>query len=153
VTTPPVEDDVTILDEDILLRRVFHAGEEHPVKFVITDPITRVRAPTSASFAVEDDGLSLYLERALAGVMLGPESVVIEPMNAVAALSARAIRANHLGIVRDPNPPDVPDPEHLRHAAHCLAKGWEHCKNKKDEHKRRKALASASTLVVDPGAT
>jgi hypothetical protein len=152
VTTPPVQDDATILDDDVLLRRVFHAGEDHPVKFVITDPITRVRAPTSASFAVEGDGLSLYLERTLRAARLGPEAVVTEPMNAVAALPAKAIRANQLGIVRDPNPPDVPDPEHPRHAAHCLAKGWEHCRNKKDEHKRRKALATASTLVVDPGA-
>lgn len=149
--SPP--DDPTILGHDRLFRRIFYARSEDWVRLVVTDSKTHVRQPTSAGFAAEDDGMSVYLESTLQQSGLGPAAVVADPMNAVAALCADAIRGVGLGIVRDPNPADVPDPDHPRHAAHCLAKGWEKCKTRNDVRKLRKALAIASELVIDPGAT
>jgi hypothetical protein len=151
ITSPP--DDPTILGHDRLFRRIFHAREEQWVRLVVTDSKTYVRQPTSAGFVPDDDGLSVYLESTLERSGLGPAAVVANPMNAVAALRADAIRAQGLGIVRDPNPAEVPDPHHPRHAAHCLVKGWEKCKSNKDVRRLRKALAMASELVIDPGAT
>jgi hypothetical protein len=151
VSAPPSADDPSILDKDVLLRRIYHAGRDHPVEFVVTDSITRKRVPTSAGFRAEDDGLSVYLVRLLQDAGLGPESVVTEPMNAVAAVEAGVIRFNGLGVVCDPNPPDVPDPDHPRHDAHCLIKGWDG-RSRGQIRKLRRALAAASTLIVDPGA-
>lgn len=146
----PPQDDQTILDQDLLLRRIFHASVTNQVRFVVVDPVRHERVPTSAGFAPDADGLSLYLERLLSDAGSGPEAVVTEPMNAVASLLARSLREHGLGIVRDPHPPGTPDPEHPRHAAHCLATGWAG-RSKNQVHKIRKALAGAATLVIDPG--
>jgi hypothetical protein len=153
VTTTSPPDDPTILGHDRLFRRIFHARDNQWVRLVVTDSKTQVRQPTSAGFSPEDDGMSVYLESTLHHSRLGPAAVVTDPMNAVAALRAEAIRAQGLGIVRAPNPADVPDPDHPRHAAHCLAKGWDKCKTRNEQRKLRKALAIASELVIDPGAT
>lgn len=153
MTATSPSDDPTILGHDQLFRRIFHARDAQWVRLVVTDTKTQVRQPTSAGFFPEDDGMSVYLESTLERSGLGPAAVVADPMNAVAALRADAIRAQGLGIVRDPNPADVPDPHHPRHAAHCLVKGWEKCKTNSDRHRLRKALASASKLIIDPGAT
>lgn len=151
--TPAVgspEDDQTILDQDRLLRRIFHASVNNQVRFVVEDAVRHERVPTSAGFAPDEDGLSVYLERLLSEVGSGPEAVVTEPMNAVASLLASSLRKCGLGIVRDPHPPGTPDPEHPRHAAHCLATGWAG-RSRNQVHKIRKALAAAATLIVDPG--
>lgn len=122
------------------------------VRLVMIDSKTRVRQATSAGFAPDEDGLSVYHEPTLIGLNLGAADIATHPMNAVAALPVAAVRTNELGVVRDPNPADVLDPEHDRHDAHCLITGWERCTSNSQSHKLRKALAMAAVLVVDPGA-
>lgn len=144
-----VDDDPTIDNKEVLLRRVYDSGD---TTFVRVDQLTLKRSPTSASFRLQDgeDGLSLYLESVLAAADLAATAVASAPMNAVAALPARAIRAAGLGLVRDPFPDDVPDPDHPRHSAHALAVGW--APGRKARHRISQRLATAATLVVDPGA-
>lgn len=146
---PSVANDATIDNQDLLLRRVYDAGA---TTFVAVDQLSHKRMPTSASFRVQDDegGLSLYLESVLLAAGLDATAVVSAPMNAVAALSAEAIRTAGLGVVRDPFPDDVPDPDHPRHAAHALAVGW--AGGRKARHRISQELARAAELVVDPGA-
>lgn len=146
---PPVADDPTVAEADVLLRRVYDSGNTN---FVSIDQVTRERVPTSASFRVQadEDGLSLYLESVLGAAGLDANAVVAAPMNAVAALRAQAIRALGLGVVRDPFPADVPDPDHPRHAAHALAVGWPGGRSAR--HRLSQQLARAARLVIDPSA-
>ena len=147
--SPGVGDDPTIDNKETLLRRVYNAGD---TTFVRVDQLTLNQSPTSASFRFQDgeDGLSFYLESVLAAGDLDARAVVSAPMNAVAALPAHAIRSAELGLVRDPFPDDVLDPDHPRHAAHALAVGWPG--GRKARHRISRQLAVAARLVVDPGA-
>jgi hypothetical protein len=151
VTVPEPADGSDILNEDVVLRRIYHASPQNAVRYVVEDEVTHARRATSAAFAPDADGLSVYLERILLENGLGRLDMTTDPWNAVASLQVRVLRENSLGVIHDPWPPDVPDPDHPRHAAHCLATGWDRCKTNKEVHRIRKALALAATLVLDPG--
>lgn len=149
MTALPQVDDTSIDNQEMLFRRVYDSGD---ITFVRVDQFTLERSPTSAAFRVQEgeDGLSVYMESLLAAANLDARAIASAPMNAVAALPAHAVRAAGLGLLRDPFPDDVPDPDHPRHAAHALAVGW--AAGRKARHRLSQTLAAAATLVIDPGA-
>lgn len=144
---PP--DDLSITDAELLHRRIPRADS---TDVIVTDTQTGERRPSSGVFKSPDpDGLSVYLKSVMEQIGIGPQDVVRAPNNAVCTVTAGAVRANALGVLRDANPDDVgdDDPAHPRHAAHGLITGPVHMTGG-GQRRAARQLASAATMVVDP---
>lgn len=115
-------DDLSILDQEALYRRVFDDGPN----MIAIDTVTGVRRPTSGVFQPDRDGVSVYRESKLRDVGLGPQDVKISASNRVVSVRAGEVRAlDSLGVVDDPWPRDIPDACHQRNGAHALIAGWD----------------------------
>ncbi|PZS30879.1 MAG: hypothetical protein DLM58_12935 [Pseudonocardiales bacterium] len=141
-------DDPSIPGEEALYRRLANAAS---TDFVVTDPVTGVRIPSSGVFKTNDaDGISVYLDSVLSSAGLQPADLLRAPNNAVCSVRAEAARTNGLGVVRDPWPSDADDPTHPRHGAHALITGTSQL-GPKAARRVARSLASNSTMVLDPG--
>src|SRR4051794_9022128 len=97
-------DDRTIGDDELLFRRIADAGDEN---MIVIDELTGLRRASSGAFALDDDGCSIYLQSVLAAEGLGAADVARDlRKNVVLSVLAGEVRARHLGIQRDPWPPD-----------------------------------------------
>lgn len=129
------QDDPSILNDDILLRRVpKHAGSQ-----IIWDANRKEWRPSSAAFKdhPEGPGMSVSLQAVLDTLGLPPQKALAgyEETHALAAFKTSIARQNGQRIARDPIPEDP---------AHGIVVG----------NKNRavsKALAGASSWVVPPG--
>jgi hypothetical protein len=135
----PVPDDGTVGADDVIYRRVRDDGRVN----VVTDKNGN-RVASSAAFEDDTDGISVFLHSTLVEAQLEPASVIDGFEGYVLAkLNVEAIRGLAMGIVRDPNPPNVkPMPCNI---AHCLLKL--RSMSITQNHKLRQKLAGKSTLV------
>ena len=97
---PPYQDDPTISDDDVLLRRI-------PRNQYVVDPKSSdgIR-PTSGAFDDSSDGspMSMTLASECAGP---PEALIADMVGAgVAAVCVELVRSLGQGVVRDPTPDD-----------------------------------------------
>lgn len=140
----PVEDD---LADDAVLRRISDGGPN----MVAVDSITGERSPTSGAFKPDDDGVSVFRERRLADVGLGPNAIVRREVNLVVRLPVSAVRSiEPLDVKDDPWPCDVDDLENPAYVAHALIVGWEGF-GKKQRLSRQRLLASHPDLAFVVG--
>lgn len=126
-------DDPSILNDDVLLRRVPIQGSQ-----IVWDANKNQWRPSSAAFRdhPNEPGMSVALQSVLAGLGLPPQQALTgyEQTHVLAAFSASVARQNGQGIARDPLPGDP---------AHAVVFGE---KNKAV----RRALANASYWAVPP---
>jgi hypothetical protein len=73
----------------------------------------------------------------------------LTPQNIIISFTVGQVRSISLGINDDPWPQDVPDPKHLRNAAHALVIGWEGL-GKKARIRRQKEFANLAFQFVHP---
>jgi hypothetical protein len=128
--SPIVEDDPTILDDDLLLRRV-------PLQHFIWDAENQFWRPSSAAFEDHPTGspMSVVLASMLAAGGRGLESAVAGFAGfALAAISVEMVRNLGLGVVRKPLPEE---------SAHAEVTG-------KKSKSIRKKLAVAAIWIVPP---
>lgn len=102
-------DDPTIAASDRVLRRI--VNNPHCVTY---DGNLQRWVPRTGGFAIDDDGVSVYLERVLAANSLGPADVAAAGRGVVAAVVVRNIREAEVGVMRDPIEPVTSpiDPAH-----------------------------------------
>jgi hypothetical protein len=90
---------------------------------VAFDPVTNEWRPSSGAFKPDEDGVSVYRRSLLEEAGLSGRDVQIKPENLVAGVVVGDVRSLALGVVNDPWPPDVPEPDHPRNGAHSLVTG------------------------------
>jgi hypothetical protein len=110
-----------ILDDE-LLRRVPSLSN---ADFVVENTETGERTFSSACFKLrpDEDGLSMFSRTVMERNGLTCADVCCDPLNAVVSIPGSEPNDQGLTTVPDPWPTDVPQPEHLRNAAHMLIKG------------------------------
>jgi hypothetical protein len=146
MTAPaPNPDDPSILNEEELLRRLA-AGDS---AFVVHDPVTGKRRPSSGAFKPDDDGVSVYQSTLLETAGLSPADVMTDSANLVVGFLAADVRGLGLGIRPDRWPPD--DQGHPRGVAHALLTGLEEL-GKNEQHRRRQDLAKVASMRFVPTA-
>lgn len=128
------QDDPSILNDDVLLRRVpIHQGSQ-----IVWDANKNQWRPSSAAFRDHPNGpaMSVALQSVLDALALPPQQALVgyEETHALAAFQASIARQNGQGIARDPLPEDP---------AHAVVFGP---KNRAVS----KALANASNWAVPP---
>jgi hypothetical protein len=135
-----IEDDETIGDGDILYRRLppeqLPDREDGVGKRVATNAFNDTRDPA---------GVSVYLREVMERLGLEVKDVVdgCSPGWGVAAVSASQVRAQRMGIVRDPDPPNTKP--HPCNPAHALIKGLQPGRAGKNQSK---ALAKAAEVYI-----
>ncbi len=111
-----------------MLRRVAHSGPS----MLTSDKITGVQRPSSAAFAVDPDGISVFSTLALEELGVAPGELLVRPGSLLVSLAVRQVREvseqeglpdQPLDVLGDPWPPGVEDPEADRHGAHALIDG------------------------------
>jgi hypothetical protein len=111
------EDDQTIDDEELLLRRV------HPSQ-IVPDANRGGFRPSSAAFDDDDDGhpMSVYLDSVMEQLGLDHSRVLDDhpPTFGVAGIAAGACRDESQVVVRDPEPGE---PAHTCDPAHAVVAG------------------------------
>lgn len=139
----PNPDDL-VADDEPLLRRIPHFNGH---AFVCMDDESGETRLSSGSFAPDEDGVSVYRTHVLRTLNLGPDCLIRSPLNGVAELAARAVRAEELDVKPDPNPKNTGEPEHPRDAAHALIIGLGEL-SKSRRRKAQRALAAAATIII-----
>ena len=142
--TQPADDSVD--DDETLLRRIPDLGR---ADFFPLDQETGERRLSSGAFTPDDDGISIYRELLLSRADLGPQAVVRDPLNAVAALPAATVRGVDLDVVPDPQPPTSSDPDPRLGAAHALIVGFP-ALSRSQRRRRQRDLAASARVVVWP---
>lgn len=114
-------DDPGIPDEEILYRRLSYDNGD----WVTRHPVTGERRPVSGAFQSDGDGLSVFRHSLLLAndPPLGARDVVVDPQNLVVGFTVADVRSISLGVMDDPWPKDVRDPDHPRYGAHALILG------------------------------
>jgi hypothetical protein len=102
--TPPPENDPSILDSEMLYRRIPGSDD---ISTTWDDNLGRLRA-SSAAFDDDVDGMSVYLSSVVYG----------HPGYLVAMISAGSVRLEGMGVIADPDPIDAPP--HPCNPAHAL---------------------------------
>jgi len=111
-----------------VLRRVAHSGPS----MLTSDKITGVQRPSSAAFAVDHDGISVFSTLALEELGVAPGELLVRPGSLLVSLAVRQVREvseqeglpeQPLDVLGDPWPPGVEDPEADRYGAHALIDG------------------------------
>ncbi|MFB7982473.1 hypothetical protein [Streptomyces vinaceus] len=136
------DDDSTIPDDELLLRWVPAFSPTHLVRDSATNEVI---GPSSAAFAPDTDGASVYLDSLVQARNLTPVDVTHAVTDSVWTLPVEQVRALNLGVRRDPWPQDVDDPEHPRYAAHALITGLIGL-SKKQRIRAQKGLANSASL-------
>ncbi|MDX2762850.1 hypothetical protein [Streptomyces europaeiscabiei] len=136
------DDDSTIPNEELLLRWV---PAFNPALLVRDSDTNEVIGPSSAAFAPDTDGASVYLDSLVQANSLEPPDVTHAPTDSVWTLPVGQVRELNLGVRRDPWPQDVDDPEHPRYAAHALITGLLGL-SKKQRIRAQKGLARSTSL-------
>jgi hypothetical protein len=114
-------DDANILSEEILLRRV---NTKNPNMWKV-DFVTGKKRVSSAAFAYQNDGVSVYREKVLRNFNLVPKDILLKPTEVVLGIQVENVRScTCLGVRDDPWPQGIQDEYHLRNAAHALIVGW-----------------------------
>ncbi|WP_141689522.1 hypothetical protein [Streptomyces sp. DI166] len=135
-----------ILDGDLLWRRV---NTKVP-SMIRRDSVTQEElGPSSAAFKPHDDGTSVYVRRILDEHRVEPTGLSEDPHDSIWELEVKGVRDQDLDVVPDPWPPDVPEPEHPRHAAHALIVGWQGL-SQNQIGKKAKELARQASCVHHP---
>lgn len=135
------EDDPDISDDETIYRWL-----SRQANFVVRDSETKELRVSSGAFAPDSDGLSVYRHELLkrdghtpiTGLVLAEENVII-------SLNLGEVRSLKLGLIDDPNPPGVRDPDHPRHRAHALVIGWRGI-SKKERMRRQKELTKLPSV-------
>jgi hypothetical protein len=114
-------DDPDIPDEEILYRRLSYDNGD----WVTTHPVTGERRPVSGAFQPDYDGLSVFRRSLLLAndPPLSARDVMVDPQNLVVGFTVGDVRSINLGVIDDPWPKDVRDPDHPRYGAHALILG------------------------------
>jgi hypothetical protein len=113
--TPPPENDPSILDSEMLYRRIPGSDD---ISTTWDDNLGRLRA-SSAAFDDDVDGMSVYLSSVVEKVGLTAADVVYgHPGYLVAMISAGSVRLEGMGVIADPDPIDAPP--HPCNPAHAL---------------------------------
>jgi hypothetical protein len=113
--TPPPENDPSILDSEMLYRRIPGSDD---ISTTWDDNLGRLRA-SSAAFDDDVDGMSVYLSSVVEKVGLAAADVVYgHPGYLVAMISAGSVRLEGMGVIADPDPIDAPP--HPCNPAHAL---------------------------------
>lgn len=116
----PSSADLTAQDfeRDKLLRRIPSLTNDD---FYAVNTKTGRKQFTSACFKLRSDetGLSVYSQTIIDRLDLSPAAVCRKPLNAVASISGAEPPRRGLTTEPDPWPPDAPEPQHLRNAAHA----------------------------------
>lgn len=111
-----------------MLRRVAHSGPS----MLTSDKITGVQRPSSAAFAVDPDGISVFSTLALEELGVAPGELLVRPGSLLVSLTVQQVRGvsaqaglsdEPCDVLGDPWPPDVEDPKADRHGAHALIEG------------------------------
>ena len=131
-----------IADSEEVLRRLF---DQSPDWVVVVDVVTGERQPSSGAFKPDDDGVSVYRHSVLLAHSRSAVDVKMAPQNLVVGLTVDDVRHIDLDVHDDPWPAGVPDPTHVRNAAHALIVGWEGL-GKSARRKRQRALRAAPSL-------
>jgi len=105
-----------VADDEVIYRLLFS-------DWVSIDKITGLRRPSSAAFKPDEDGLSVYREEILIRDGLSASDLTRNADDPVVSFTSADVRSLGLDVHVDALPPDVPDPEHPKHAAHALIIG------------------------------
>ncbi|MFE7838703.1 hypothetical protein ACFU53_22420 [Streptomyces sp. NPDC057474] len=90
-------DDASILDEEVIYRRVPDVPN-----FLTADLISGDRKPSRAAFQFDSDGISIHRKALLDEHGLGPDSVIKKPGQMVFSFLAAVPRSHGVGIIYDP---------------------------------------------------
>jgi hypothetical protein len=134
---------------DQLLRRVPSLTHED---FVTTNTETGERSLTSACFKLrsKEDGLSVYSRTVIERNGLDCAKVCSTPFNVVVGIPGALPDSQGLETVPDPWPTDVPEPDHLRNAAHMLIDGLGPL-SKSERNELARTWARTAEWVYVPG--
>ncbi|GGO47560.1 hypothetical protein [Streptomyces lasiicapitis] len=131
---------------DLLWRRV---NIKQPCMMRYDSVTQEELGPSSAAFKPHDDGTSVYVRRILDECEVGLAEVSENSHDSIWELESKSVRDQDLDVISDAWPQDVPDPGHLRNAAHALIVGWEGL-GRKQVDKKAKALARLASCVHHP---
>lgn len=140
---PAEGDDPTIPDDELLLRWV----PAFDPNLLARDSATgEILGPTSGAFSPDTDGASVYLDSLVQAEGLEARDIRHAETDSVWTLRVNDVRELALGVLRDPWPNDVNDPEHPRYAAHALITGLLGV-SKKSRIRAQRGLARAASLT------
>lgn len=139
-------DDPAIPDSDALLRRLSDSSPS----MIARDLETNEPRPSSGAFKPDADGVSVYRRGVLESVGLGPDDVMRDPWNLVVSVEVGDVRSIRLGVVDDPCPSDVDEPQHPRNEAHALITGLE-ALGKKERRRRQRLLVVLPSVAIIRG--
>lgn len=136
-------------ERDKLLRRIPSLEDE---AFCVVNTETGEARLSSACFKLRSDetGLSIYSQTIVTRRSLTYEDVCRKPHNAVASISGTEPLCHGLQTIADPWPPDAPEPDHPRNAAHAIINGIRQLAPSK-QRKLARDLAKIAVIVHPVG--
>ena len=136
-------DDPNIPGDDILYRRLSY----NDGAWVVEDPASRERRPSSGGFSHDTDGVSVFRRSLLLehDPPLNASDVGMTPEDIIVGFNVADVRSLQLGVRNDLWPKDVIDPEHPRYCAHALITGLGQL-GKSARIKTQKKLASLPSM-------
>jgi hypothetical protein len=109
-----------------------------------------LRRPSSAAFAPNDDGVSVYSEQAMVATGASTADLILPPANLLARISVRLLRVTfQLDVVGDPWPRGIREEGHRRNASHALIVGLEMLTTK-ERKRRQRGIAESGLELVRP---